>query len=495
MNQKLLGWMFALAIVLLILTSIVRGNLMMAAAGMALFFLAPMVVRPEFFWMATIITMGSGITLGLQGGANLHLLLMLGFIFLVIIKSSVSIHRAAVSSVPRTACLALTMIIVFTATWRGWGLKMLDSSLWGGMQYVSVIAALLFYIYSTHVTISHINLKRTLKWFFLFSLLPVGGALIAWFFPSATLIKNFVDIGDQADRQMQTSEVTRMAYMQYPAIWIGVAGLFLYDRSSKITPMVVLTSVLSFVMLGLSGHRTVVVLLGLTLLVYMAVRQSTASFGRFMKLAGVVILLLAALYYFVGKLPVNFQRPFAWLPGIVIADEAGESAAITSQWRIELWKQLLPMVPDYLLVGRGMAFSTSDANATVALASDRTTRHVYFAAIHLYHSGPFWLILDLGVAGLLAGLWFMLGGIVHYGRSLFRISQGARWQTAYIVFYSLFTGYCIFFFAVFGAVTSMCHTLVLASILEVILRSSEAEERSRKAEGATAARKHVDDYA
>ena len=479
-NQKLLGWIFAAGIILLVLSSSVRGDFMMAGASLMLFFLAPVLVRPDLFWMAAIVTLGSGITLGLHGGANLHLLLMLGFVFLTLIKLSISSRHSAQPSVTRKACGILLLIVVFTATWRGWGLKLLESNIWGGMQYVSLIAALLFYIYSTHASVSHIHLKRTLQWFFIVSFLPAAALLIVRYIPEMTWIRAFIEIGDQTDQQWQASEVTRWTFMQYPAIWIGVAGLFLYDRHSRITPMVVLTAALSFIMLGLSGHRTVVVLLGLTVLVYMAVRQRTARFSQFLKFTAVLVLLTAALYCFDGKLPLTFQRPFAWLPGIGITYEAGASAAVTSQWRIELWRQLLAMVPDYLWVGRGMAFNASEANAAAVLASDRGTQYIYFAAVHNYHNGPLWLVLDLGVAGFAAGVIFMLGGIVRYGRALRRIAPGEHWQTSYVVFYSLFTGYCIFFFAVIGGVIYLCHILVLASILEVILRSSDAENRGKK---------------
>lgn len=479
MHQKIRMWLFALAIVLLVLGNIVRGDFTMAGASLMLFFLAPALVRPDLFWMATIVTLGSGITLGLHGGANLHLALMLGFVILTLIKSSIWRRLSAPPSLPRRACVAMILIVIFTATWRGWGLKMLDSKLWGGMQYVSLIASLLFYIYSTHVTVSQINLKRTLGWFFLVSLVPAAASLSVQFLPGANWIRSFIEIGDQAEQQWQASEVTRWTFMQYPAVWIGAAGLFLYDRHSRITPMVLLAAALSFVMLGLSGHRTVVVLLGLTVLVYMTIRQRTASFPQFLKFAGLLALLLTALYFFAGNLPLSFQRPFAWLPGIGITHEAGESAAVTSQWRIELWRQLLPMLPDYLWIGRGLAYVTTEANAAAVLASDRATQYVYFAAIHNYHNGPLWLVLDLGLAGFVAGLVFMLGGIVRYGRALRRIPPGEQWQTAYVVFYSLFTGYCIFFFAVIGGVNYLCHILVLASILEVIARSSETLDRTR----------------
>jgi hypothetical protein len=74
----------------------------------------------------------------------------------------------------------------------------------------------------------------------------------------------------------------------------------------------------------------------------------------------------------------------------------------------------------------------------------------------------------------------MGGGVVHYGRKMRDLTEGSRWKSIYVVFYSFFTGYCIFFFAVIGGGSFLCHILVVASILEVILRSAEAEQERSK---------------
>jgi 4-amino-4-deoxy-L-arabinose transferase-like glycosyltransferase len=136
------------------------------------------------------------------------------------------------------------------------------------------------------------------------------------------------------------------------------------------------------------------------------------------------------------------------------------------------------MVPDYLWIGRGLAFNQIDAQSASVLASDAGTQYVFLTAVHLYHNGPLWLILDLGLAGFVSGLLLMMSGIAYYGRQLRRIPMGVRWSRAYIVFYSLFVGECIFFLSVFGAGKTFCVIIILASILEVIVRSAEAERSS-----------------
>ena len=480
MNQRLFGGVLALSITVLVISNILRGDFMLAGASVVLF-LAPMIAHPDRFWMATIITLGSGISFSVTGDASLHLLLMLCFIIFIIMKLAISNRQSIQTSVPRKVCIALLSLIVITAFYRGWGLRILDGTTWGGMQYVNLIAALFFYLFSYYVTITQKQLERTIRWLFVLSLIPAAGCLLVHFMPSMKWIENVVPM-EKNEQQWQASEGVRWAAMQSSAIWMGILALLIYDRRTKFTFVVVLVSVLSFIMLGLSGHRAVAVLLGLIIFVYIFVKRREARLFQFLKLAGVMIILVTIIYIFVGELPRTFQRAFAWLPGINVSYEAGMDASNTSEWRIELWRQLIPMIPDYLWIGRGLAFSQIEAQSASVLASDVGTQHLYFTAVHLYHNGPLLLVLDLGLFGFALGLGFMLSGIVHYGRLSRRILGGSGWNTAYIVFYSFFVGDCIFFLTVFGAVAPLCVIFILAAILEVIVRSSEVADRNRTSE-------------
>ena len=479
MNQKWGGILAGLIIMGLVIGLMARDEFLGAGWVILLFFIVPAIGRPDLWWMATLATFGSGLSMGLPGDATLHLMTMLGFVVLIAVKVAISNMRALPVSRTRKACIALLCIIVLTASFRGWGLKILDSAYWGGMQYVSLIAALLFYIFSGHVTISWRQMNRTLIAFFLLALLPAIALLIVHYIPHGDLIRKVIMIGgdelNTLGSQLESPDVTRWGYMQYPAIWMGVLAIVIYDRKLKVSPVVIFISALSFLMLGLSGHRTVVVLLGVTMCVYVTIRRHSVRLSQYLRLLSILILMIAVIYLFVEYLPLAFQRAFAWLPGIHVSYLAGLDANSTSEWRIELWKQLVQMIPDYLWMGRGMAFSVSDYNAASVLASDRNTMYSVFVAVHLYHNGPLWFLIDLGLAGFIAGAGFMVGGIVHYGRKIKTITEGSWWKSLYIVFYSFFVGYCVFFFVVIGGGSFLCHILVVASMLEVIQRSAEAE--------------------
>lgn len=487
MNNRFWGLILALGILALVFVGIARSNYLMSAFASLLFFVVPMAARPVFWWIAAVATLGSGLSVGLPGDVKLHLVMTLGFVFSSIARLGVDNLKHDKASVPRKASIALLVLIFFTASYRGSGLKILDSAYWGGMQYVDLMAALLFFVLSGYVSITAGQLKKVLFWFFTLCLLPAIALIIARFVPHGDLVRHVVEIGaNEAEAfmaQWELPEVTRWAYMQYPAIWMGVLAIILYDRHFSFSPSVMVVAFLSFLMMGLSGHRTVVVLLGLTVLVYVVIRRRTVSFLKSLKLTAILILVLASVYLFADRLPLAFQRAVAWLPGIHISYAADADALATTEWRIELWRQLLPLVPQHLLVGRGLAFSAQEANASAALISDRSTMHISFIAVHLYHNGPLWFLIDLGLPGFLLGLAFMIGGILYYGRKIDQFVEGSLWKTAYIVFYSFFVAYCVFFMAVIGGGTFFIHILTVASVLEVLPRSADAAG-SKRPEGA-----------
>ena len=60
-----------------------------------------------------------------------------------------------------------------------------------------------------------------------------------------------------------------------------------------------------------------------------------------------------------NRLPNTFQRALSFLP--VNIDPAVRAEAQGSlDWRIEMWKALLPQVPQHLLLGKGYAISQED---------------------------------------------------------------------------------------------------------------------------------------
>ena len=63
---------------------------------------------------------------------------------------------------------------------------------------------------------------------------------------------------------------------------------------------------------------------------------------------------------FAARLPLTFQRSLAVLPFIQLDPVARMSAQVTSDWRVQMWHDVMPQIPQYLLVGKGYTFSGAE---------------------------------------------------------------------------------------------------------------------------------------
>jgi hypothetical protein len=108
-------------------------------------------------------------------------------------------------------------------------------------------------------------------------------------------------------------------------------------------------------------------------------------------------------------LPYTVQRALAILP-LDISPDARMSAESSTQWRIDLWKALLPMVPPHLLLGKGYAISMEDWQMMGSDVSFRTVdaSQQGLALSGDYHSGPLSVIIPFGIWGAMAFLWLLI---------------------------------------------------------------------------------------
>jgi hypothetical protein len=97
-------------------------------------------------------------------------------------------------------------------------------------------------------------------------------------------------------------------------------------------------------------------------------------------------------------LPLTFQRILSILPFANVSWEAKLAASSTISWRLEVWKPLRwTRCRDYLMVGKGFAFSAQDV---MTLTARRLYMNDidYVLASRNYHNGMLHTLLDLGPA-------------------------------------------------------------------------------------------------
>ena len=149
---------------------------------------------------------------------------------------------------------------------------------------------------------------------------------------------------------------------------------------------------------------------------------------------------------FMGHLPLTIQRTLSFLP-LPVDPLAQASADATTEWRLQMWKNVLPLVPQYLWLGKGLAMNANDL-ANVGLESGS-----YGAELAGdYHSGPLSLIIPFGIFGVIAFVWLLIAGLKVLRQNY--LYGNPAFLTINRFLLSFFIAKIIFYMVIFGAFKS-----------------------------------------
>jgi hypothetical protein len=162
-----------------------------------------------------------------------------------------------------------------------------------------------------------------------------------------------------------------------------------------------------------------------------------------------IVLLCAYMY----KLPLSVQRTFSFIPYTNISPIAAKDAQDSTEWRLRMWRMLLPQVRTYFFLGKGYAFTADD----FYMAEESTKRGYaddveYSMLVGDYHSGPLSVQIPLGIWGTLALL-----GLQFYGyRLLYRYCKYGDPDFLGIntMILAVFLSRVAFFWGIYGALPS-----------------------------------------
>jgi O-antigen ligase len=125
------------------------------------------------------------------------------------------------------------------------------------------------------------------------------------------------------------------------------------------------------------------------------------------------ILIAGVVLPFVQRFPSSIQRALAFLP-VPIDPVVRQDAEASSNWRVELWKSILPQVPEYFWLGKGYVFTKQDydyaINQYTGYILPFSQEESWAALAGDYHNGPLSVIIPFGVWGAAAFLWFLAAG-------------------------------------------------------------------------------------
>jgi hypothetical protein len=310
--------------------------------------------------------------------------------------------------------LCLVLVVVFTAKLTGgFGFKAFVSDVYGGRKYLNVLAGIATYFAFTAQRIPPKMAKLYLSLYLLGWLATAVGDLfpitpswlwyIFWVFPPSGSPEDPFEVGVT---RLNGVGLASCAILFWLLAMYGLRGILL---GGKLWRPVLLA--LAFGLSFLGGFR--LMLFG-----------TIFSFGMFFfleRLHRTKLLLVFALVATLGAvavvplarhLPYTFQRTLAFLP-LDISPDAKQSADDSTQWRIDMWKALLPQIPPHLLLGKGYAISLEDfqmmGHDVAFHAADASQQGLALASD--FHNGPISVILPFGIWGAIVFLWLVIAGM------------------------------------------------------------------------------------
>jgi hypothetical protein len=160
----------------------------------------------------------------------------------------------------------------------------------------------------------------------------------------------------------------------------------------------------------------------------------------------------AALVPLAPKLPLSVQRSLSMLP-LKIDPAARIDAQGSLEWRLEMWKILIPEIPRYFWLGKGYALSPTDLYFSNESARRGFIKGYEAAAVSgNYHNGPLSILIPFGIFGMTGFLWFLIASVrVLYINHRY---SPPEYQNLNTFLLSYFVARAIFFLVFMGGLSS-----------------------------------------
>jgi hypothetical protein len=348
--------------------------------------------------------------------------------------------------------IVFAVIVLVTAKMTGGiGLRSFGGDVYGGQRYFFVLMPIVGYFALTAKRIPREQANLYVALFFLSGVTSVVGDFYLYTGPVSRYIYLFFSVNSTAENDYLGATrylgvaTGAVAVFSFFLARFGIQGIFNIQK-----PWRILSLASAFVGGLFGGFRLVVITMFLLFaLQFLAEKMHRTKLFPILILLGVFT--ASCTLPFLERMPMTFQRAFSFLP-VKIDPVARADADASSEWRIRMWKAVLPEVPKYLLLGKGYALSSGDLSAAKQQAegnplSDDATLGA--AAVGDYHSGPLSLVIPFGIWGSLGFLWILGSG----WRVLLRNYRYGDAELKVINSFLLvaFTAHILIFFFIFGS--------------------------------------------
>lgn len=326
---------------------------------------------------------------------------------------SKDLHFIRVPQITWPLICMIGVVVVTAGLTGGFGLRTFGSEIYGGKKYIFLLVGILSYFALTAQRIPPNRVRLYVMLFFLggitsiigdfFSVTPSSLQFIYWIFPPSIYTTGELQLGETRLGGCANAGFYILCWLV--AIY-GIRGILL---SRKLWRQFLFALSLALIFLG--GFRSIILAFGVifTLVFFLEKLHRTKLFLVFL-FAGT--LMAVALVPLASHLPFTFQRSLAFLP-LKLDPAAKLSAQDSSDWRVQMWKALLPQVPQHLLLGKGYAITHEDYEMmgwnSPFQAADASQQAL--ALSFDYHNGPLSVALPFGIWGAIAFLWFMAASL------------------------------------------------------------------------------------
>ena len=314
------------------------------------------------------------------------------------------------------ALVFLTVVVVVTAMGTGGiGARVFGSETYGGGRYFGTFAAILGYFALVTQPIPKEKGVLLASLFFLGGTSAAASDII--YAAGESFYFLFILFPPEMARMQAVSEsvgsLTRTTGLAWGALAIfyfillrfGIRGLLDLRR-----PWRLVLFVAAIVSCFFGGYRSSVLVMVLVFTFQFFFEGLHRT--RFLPIILVVSLLAGPIFLAnIERLPLTVQRSFSFLP-VKVHPMARADAVSTVDWRVAMWRIMLPEVSKYVWFGKGYSFSGAEfylANEAIRTGVFREYEGALVSGE--YHHGLLTLIVPFGIWGLIAFLWLAVASL------------------------------------------------------------------------------------
>lgn len=393
----------------------------------------------------------------LPGQPYMWMLMTAISLFFIVLISTVNrgkVQLLYVSSVARPLIFLFLVTAVTAALTGGVGTQLLGSEVYGGKRYIFVWAAIAGYFalsaipisadkrqllgglfFLTGVTAVASNMAYMLgeRFYYLFLLFPVEWAVTQA--ASEIAVGGITRIGGLAPASV--------ALLSFLLFRYGLQGLVDVRRPWRM--VLFLAAITGSLFSGFRSHFLhVVLLIGIQFFIEGLHRTKYLVIGIM-----AFILTVAVVIPFADKLPLPVQRCLTILP-LDLDRGAVEQARNSTDWRLEMWRALVPDIPKYFWLGKGFALDPKDMYFSQQHISLRVNQPYEVSLVAGdYHNGPLTIIIPFGIWGIIAFTWFSIASYNVLRRNLLYGDESIKNINRFLL--TCYLAKMVFFVFIFGS--------------------------------------------